>query len=178
MICDCKLAWIWGLRNETKNPKLREGLEELTCFLEATYEPKFDSREEFSQALEIVRNKGYQDKGPMDESQYLSDNYDDNYSDDENPPIGHQIEIDGKPSYVRRLFDLKPEDLPCPTPSKEEVMASEQPSGHRDHGSSSSIFSFSSGAAVSGHRSPGNLSFAILLVLTALTLFTDARSFT
>jgi hypothetical protein len=58
MICDCKLAWIWGLRNETKNQKLREGLEELTCFLEARYEPKFDSNEDFSRALEIVRNTG------------------------------------------------------------------------------------------------------------------------
>lgn len=35
LICDCKLAWIWGLRNETKNTKLRDALEELTCFLES-----------------------------------------------------------------------------------------------------------------------------------------------
>lgn len=57
LICDCQLIWIWGLRNETRNPKLREGLEELTCFLEAGYEPKFDNPgEDMHRALEAVRN--------------------------------------------------------------------------------------------------------------------------
>jgi len=36
LTCDCKLTWIWGLRNETKNTKLRDALEELICFLESS----------------------------------------------------------------------------------------------------------------------------------------------
>lgn len=55
LICDCKLTWIWGLRNETKNRKLRDALEELTCFLEE----KINNEDlDDNEALEITRNPG------------------------------------------------------------------------------------------------------------------------
>lgn len=34
-ICDCKLAWIKGVRNETINNDLKNSLDLLTCFLES-----------------------------------------------------------------------------------------------------------------------------------------------
>lgn len=61
LICDCKLAWIWGLRNETKNVKLRDSLEELTCFLESNNATlKMNNKEdlEWNEALENARNAG------------------------------------------------------------------------------------------------------------------------
>uniref|UniRef100_A0ABD2WXZ5 Connectin n=1 Tax=Trichogramma kaykai TaxID=54128 RepID=A0ABD2WXZ5_9HYME len=147
LICDCKLAWIWGLRNETRNSKLREGLEELTCFLEASYESRFDTGEDLNRALEIVRNTGsrhgdyHARQNSMDET-YMGDNdgYED-YSAGEDYSVGAQVVVEGKPSYVKHLFDLKPELLPCPQPTHEDVMASEQPSSRH----SSSIFSFATG---------------------------------
>lgn len=58
-MCDCKLAWIWGLRNETKNLKLRDSLEVLTCFMESNNVTVAQSEEaERKQALEIARNQG------------------------------------------------------------------------------------------------------------------------
>ncbi|XP_008217372.1 connectin [Nasonia vitripennis] len=145
LICDCKLTWIWGLRNETKNAKLREGLEELTCLLEASYDVKLDSGEDMNRALDVVRNPGYHIKGNMDDPQYLGDNnYDDDYADNDYPAIGHAVELNGKRAFVRHIFELKPDKLPCPAASREDVMASEQPSGRHQ---SSSIFSFVSGAS-------------------------------
>lgn len=60
LICDCKLAWIWGLRNETKNKKLRDALEGLTCFLESHNTTlKINNEDlEWNEALEIARNQG------------------------------------------------------------------------------------------------------------------------
>lgn len=59
MVCDCKLTWIWGLKNETKNQKMREGLEDLKCLLDATYETKFDQTgDNYNSALQIVRGEG------------------------------------------------------------------------------------------------------------------------
>lgn len=60
LICDCKLAWIWGLRNETKNVKLRDSLEELTCFLESNNATLKNNKEdlEWNEALENARNTG------------------------------------------------------------------------------------------------------------------------
>ncbi|XP_058797534.1 connectin isoform X2 [Phymastichus coffea] len=145
LICDCKLSWIWGLRNETRNLKLREDLEELMCFLDASFEPKFDSGEDINRALEIVRNTGFHMK-QFEDSQYFGDNNYEDYSDDaeDSRRVGQQMKMDGKMGYIRQLFRLRLEDLPCPT-SREEVMASEQPSGRSSHGSS--LFSFVSGGA-------------------------------
>ncbi|KAJ8684392.1 hypothetical protein QAD02_020184 [Eretmocerus hayati] len=150
LICDCQLTWIWGLRNETKNLKLREGLEELVCLLDASYEPKFDSGEDITRALEYHRSIGYQAKSsvhssPIEKSQYQEDGYEYDY-EDSNLQLGRQVVSDGKTSYVRRLLELKPDLLPCPS-TREDAMASEQPSGNGEHGSSSSIFSFVSGSA-------------------------------
>lgn len=51
--------------------------------------------------------------------------------------------------YKKRLFDLKPEELPCP--EREDLMASEQPSSHHEKarvGISGSIWFSSSAKAV------------------------------
>ena len=59
-MCDCKLVWMWGLRNQTKNVKLRESLEKLTCLLEtnnATMKVT-NSHREWNAALKIARKSG------------------------------------------------------------------------------------------------------------------------
>lgn len=59
LICDCKIAWLWTLRNETKNLKLREDLSELTCFFESqNVTQKLHNDAERIQALETARNPG------------------------------------------------------------------------------------------------------------------------
>lgn len=60
--CHCDIAWIWGLRNETKNVKLRQELDKLTCFLETSNDVKLDEEAERQRALEIARNPGKKSK--------------------------------------------------------------------------------------------------------------------
>ncbi|XP_051160091.1 connectin-like isoform X2 [Leptopilina boulardi] len=158
LICDCKLQWIWGLRNETRNIKLRENLEELTCFLESkNASVKSVKDAERNSALAIARNPDEYmfdnlKEGNRGTNDYLDDatNYDDSYEDEEKEvqksPTKMEI-IDGKVGYMKELFQLKPEDLPCPEPSREDLMASEQPSSRHANAAvgSAGIFFFSSG---------------------------------
>ncbi|XP_023290210.1 connectin [Orussus abietinus] len=182
LICDCKLAWIWGLRNETKNKKLRDTLEELTCFLESNNASLRSSQEAGNdQPLGAAdRAEEYQAEKPRggnEEDAYMGDGgeyyeYEEEYEDAaSNSNALPKVEVvEGKVGYVRHLFDLKPEELPCPEPSREDLMASEQPSSHRDRaraGSSGSIFSLSSAEALIGSRS--TLGLLQLLVVAIFT---------
>ena len=60
LICNCNLAWIWGLRNETKSLDLRHALENLTCFMENKTVTTIPMNEEAerNRALKIARNQG------------------------------------------------------------------------------------------------------------------------
>ncbi|XP_066582824.1 connectin-like [Prorops nasuta] len=194
LICDCKLAWIWGLRNETKNTKLRAALEELTCFLESNNATsKINSEDlERKQALEIARNPdGYlasnlkQTGGNPEEFSYAMDDLDNDYEDDDdefqenyedesssNSKTPKVEVVGGKTLYEKHLFELRPEDLPCPAPSK-DLMASEQPSSRHENapvGSWGSKWFYSS--AQSTKVSP-----ALLLALLASVLLLASFSF-
>ena len=89
-----------------------------------------------------------------------------------------QVQLDGKFWYLKHLYELKPEELPCPKPTREDVMASEQPSGRRDQGSSSSIFSFaSSGSQLAANTQQTVLAlFFTTLLFIAPTFFTQESS--
>ncbi|XP_033208617.1 connectin isoform X2 [Belonocnema kinseyi] len=173
LTCDCKLAWIWGLRNETKNSKLREDLEELTCFLESKNASLKSVKDaERNSALAIARNpddyiNNFKEKNVADED-YLEDgtdyegygNYDDLESKDTAKPPAKVEILDGKVGFIKQIFELKLEDLPCPEPSREDLMASEQPSSrHANAIGSSGIFFFSSGKAHNVNQSVLALSF-------------------
>ncbi|KAF7380590.1 hypothetical protein HZH68_016455 [Vespula germanica] len=151
LICDCNLAWIWGLRNETKNTKLRDTLEELTCLLESndTATPKIDNDDlERNQELEIARNPdtyladNTRNGNNENKNSYLADivneSYDDSGAEYEDSELDNNSQpkmeiLDGKVYYVKHLFDLKLEDLPCPETTREDLMASEQPSSRHEN---------------------------------------------
>ncbi|XP_043513220.1 uncharacterized protein LOC122530385, partial [Frieseomelitta varia] len=181
LICDCKLAWIWGLRNETKNVKLRESLEELTCFLESNNATLKINNEnlEWNEALEIARNSEEYRAGSLrdgsieDDDAYLGDEYEsrDGYEDSSsNSDFQPKMQmVEGKLCYVKNLFELKLEELPCPEPSREDLMASEQPSSRHENarvGSSGSIWSSSSPNIVRLDLSV--LLYSLLLLLSVL----------
>ncbi|XP_076683284.1 leucine rich repeat protein connectin [Andrena cerasifolii] len=176
LICDCKLTWIWGLRNETKNRKLRDALEELTCFLEE----KINNEDlDDNEALEITRNPeeylagNFRGGNIDDDDAYLADEYkdEDGYEDfssnsDSQPKV--QM-IEGKPMHVKNLFELKMEELPCPEPSREDLMASEQPSSRHENapvGSSGSTWFSASPKPI--HPDLSVLVYSLALLLSAL----------
>ncbi|KAK2586412.1 hypothetical protein KPH14_010697 [Odynerus spinipes] len=190
LICDCNLAWIWGLRNETKNTKLRDALEELTCFLESNNTALKINNEDLerNQELEIARNPdsyladNLKNGNGEDEDRYLSDLADEGYDDleeqyedsssDRNSQPKMQI-VEGKVCYLKHLFDLKLEELPCPETTREDLMASEQPSSRHENapvGSSGSIWFSSSTEA---HRVDRFLlaSSLLLLLLPSISTF-------
>ncbi|CAD1479135.1 unnamed protein product, partial [Heterotrigona itama] len=179
LICDCKLAWIWGLRNETKNVKLRESLEELTCFLESNNATLKINNEnlEWNEALEMARNSEEYRAGSLrdgsieDDDAYLGDEYEskDGYGDSSSNSDFQPKMVEGKLCYVKNLFELKLEELPCPEPSREDLMASEQPSSRHENarvGSSGSIWSSSSPNIVRLDLSV--LLYSLLLLLSVL----------
>ncbi|XP_020292254.1 connectin-like [Pseudomyrmex gracilis] len=57
LICDCKLAWIWGLQHETKSTKLKDALKELICILDINESQKINNENfEKSQQRKITQN--------------------------------------------------------------------------------------------------------------------------
>ncbi|XP_053996314.1 connectin [Hylaeus anthracinus] len=186
LICDCKLAWIWALRNETKNRKLRDALEKLTCFLESNNASRKinNADHEWNEALEIARHspKEYLTEnirtGKFDtDNAYLGDEYEseDGYEDtnsDSQPKV--QV-IEGKSMQVRNLFELKMEELPCPEPSREDLMASEQPSSRHENapvGSSGSIWFSSTAKSIHLDLPVFAYTFVLLLARPMLFIFT------
>ncbi|XP_072753723.1 connectin [Anoplolepis gracilipes] len=171
LICDCKLAWIWGLRNETKNTKLRDALEELTCFLESNNATQKINNEGpgKNQPSEIA--KEYSGNSRDDGNEYGADDSSYDEVDDENSSSNSNFydKINDKMCCIKHLFELKPEELPCPELSREDLMASEQPSSRHENarvGSSGSSW-FSSGS-ISVQAGQSVLTTFSLLLLSIL----------
>jgi len=70
---------------------------------------------------------------------------------------------------MKHLFELKPEELPCPELSREDLMASEQPSSRHENArvgsSGSSWFSSGSISVQSGQSVLAILSLLLLSIL-------------
>ncbi|XP_011870755.1 PREDICTED: connectin-like [Vollenhovia emeryi] len=168
--CNCKLAWIWGLRNETKNMKLRDALEELTCFLESNNATQKIYREDLERnqprGISIDYSNSRDDNNEDDDGNGNED--DDYYYDHEaedSPNFRGKNNRNSEQCCSKHLFELKPEDLPCP--KREDLMASEQPSSHHENarvGSGSSWFSSSSTSVKAGQ----SVLVASLLLLAVL----------
>ncbi|XP_076382893.1 leucine rich repeat protein connectin [Megalopta genalis] len=167
LMCDCKLAWMWGMRNETKNTNLRLALEKLTCFLESNNaSQKINSADlERNEALEIARNpREYFAEnfrtGNMEDAGAFPFMGDEDEGEDEHEDFSSNSDfqsktmlIEGKWMQERKLFDLKIEELPCRKSSREDLMASEQPSSRHENarvGWSGSFWSSSSNSIQPG----------------------------
>ncbi|EFN78374.1 hypothetical protein EAI_07563 [Harpegnathos saltator] len=145
--------------------QLKALLEKLTCLMESnnTTEKLHGEDLERNQPLEMMQspeenaadNSKYSDAGDEDGNRDEEDreNYDEVELEISSPlpNLNVKTECGGKMCYTKRLFDLKPEDLPCPEFSREDLMASEQPSSHHEKarvGLSGSIWFSSSAQAV------------------------------
>lgn len=101
--CDCRLSWIYELRNETENNELKLSFEQLTCI---TDEPEagnnfiVQTTQKPSEEIEYDVN--------ADSLQY--DDQDLEYEDD----VSSEYENEpGKPPR-KKIFDIPLEKLPCP----------------------------------------------------------------
>ncbi|XP_044581682.1 connectin-like isoform X2 [Cotesia glomerata] len=146
LTCDCNLAWIKGLRNETTNQKLKDSLDLLTCFeeqngtLQASQTMENDNahvtsgKSKTGEISDINKSKGKH--RIHDANNYMKDNAnnDNEHSSylDSTSKFNREKLVNGKVGYMKNLFDVKVEE-PCPEQSRDDPMASEQPSNHREN---------------------------------------------
>lgn len=142
-MCDCRLQWIYELRNRTKNMNLKQSLEQIECTL-------FNEKDKTIQPIVnndlTLNGRHYQQRTASSGSTYYhhsshlnkknlyptsnefissgisSDDTEQGteYYDDEAPLHGNGNQIDGQQHRRRsagnvvELFTLKAESLPCP----------------------------------------------------------------
>ncbi|XP_011310153.1 connectin [Fopius arisanus] len=161
-ICDCRLAWIFGVRNETSNKVLRDSLGSLTCFLESQDENIDDYDVENNETgIEVKQNSGESYEISKKEN---AENEDEDETEDENNPNsesegGKLQKIDGKLGYIKHISDLKFDDLPCP--EQQEAVGSEQSSSRRENAPMQTS---------SGIKTQITLSSCVQLVITIVAL--------
>lgn len=103
--CNCRLSWIYTLRNETKDSTLKHALEKISCVEDAT----------------VDRNPNVQETEDIDNANVLSDDSYDYY--DKNDEYNEV-----KPrTTAKKLIDIPLETLPCP---KEIMQSIEESYGH------------------------------------------------
>ncbi|XP_008543319.1 connectin [Microplitis demolitor] len=148
LVCDCNLAWIQGLRNETINQKLKDSLDLLTCFLEVQNDTYHASQAiennkarvasgkfKTGEILDVNKSRGKHNIHDAN-SNYMNDNdndYDRDYSDSTSKFYNGKLQlVDGRMGYIKHLFEVKVEK-PCPEQSRDDPMASEEPSNRREN---------------------------------------------
>ncbi|XP_063828621.1 connectin-like [Ostrinia nubilalis] len=101
--CNCRLSWIYALRNETKDGTLKHALEKISCIEDP-----------------IDRHTNTQETEDVDNTNVLSDDSYDYYDKND--------EYDVKPkTTAKKLIDIPLETLPCP---KEIMQSIEESYGH------------------------------------------------
>lgn len=94
-ICDCRLAWIFDLKNRTANFELRYSLEEIACMMKTKDRPT-----------------GARIKVPVDDVM-------------KKQILGDEIEYYEDESYAEKqttqLVQIKQRDLPCPQEYREQL---------------------------------------------------------
>lgn len=102
--CNCRLSWIYALRNETKDTTLRHALEKVSCIAETTPDRHSNNEEEDNDNANVLSDDSY-------------DYYDKNEE---------YNEVKAK-SAAKKLIDIPLETLPCP---KEIMQSIEESYGH------------------------------------------------
>ncbi|KAJ3657798.1 hypothetical protein Zmor_009578 [Zophobas morio] len=118
-VCDCRLAWLHTLRNETKNPLIRNTLDEITCYMEsAGQSPVRGTAAAPSAAPRTV-------SGPFpadNEDYYEPVEYDnDIYDQQQDSSLNYVTSSGPRDPRKRHLFEIPPQELPCPQPEQPTI---------------------------------------------------------
>lgn len=105
--CDCRLSWIYVLRNETKDNTLKHALEKVSCVVDTPLERRLGEPDDVHLEAE--------------ENVLADDNYDYYDKDEYNDKIKH------KTNKTKKLTDIPLEMLPCPKELMEKI---EESYGH------------------------------------------------
>lgn len=114
-ICDCRLSWMYKLRNETKNERVRNSLDELTCYLENSdikILPAATTTKVTTMASKTIRQP-FTPNDYDDEENPLGDDEEYLYDQQENNSNTLAVTKQEDP-FMKHLFQIAVNDLPCP----------------------------------------------------------------
>ena len=95
LICDCRLAWIFDLKNRTKNFELKYSLEEIECIVKTKERPNGGK-------IRVNADDVMKKQELNDDVEYYDD---ESYDDQKKTP----------------LLQIKQRDLPCPQEYREQL---------------------------------------------------------
>lgn len=107
-ICDCRLAWMYKLKNETRNNQIRNILDELTCRMTEASDPNLEIESEITNPKDDLDDNSYSAISE-NTSDYIEESYY-NQQDSSNNYVSEKL---GDPS-IRHLFMIPQGNLPCP----------------------------------------------------------------
>lgn len=104
--CDCRLSWMYQLRNETPSEQIRNSLEELTCRLvsEVPDYQDHDANDSVDDSTEPphINSRGY------------GEDHISGRGFDSDGPRGQPDVSTPEPTKLKHLFEIPQEQLPCP----------------------------------------------------------------
>jgi len=105
-MCDCRLSWMYLLRNETPSEQIRNSLEELTCRLVSEV-PNYQDHDVKDTMDDIT-------EPPHINSRGYGEDLSSGRGFDSDGPRGQQDASTPEPTKLKHLFDIPQEQLPCP----------------------------------------------------------------
>lgn len=104
--CDCRLSWMYQLRNETPSEQIRNSLEELTCRLVSEV-PDYQDHDANDSIDDTTEPPHINSRG------YGEDHFSGRDFDSDGPP-GQPDASTPEPTKLKHLFEIPQEQLPCP----------------------------------------------------------------
>lgn len=108
LACNCRLSWIYMLRNETQDSTMKHALEKISCVPEPTADRRSETKDDEMDSGNVLTNDNYE---------YYDKN--DDYTDKDKEKADANKSI--------KLIDYPLETLPCP---KELMQSIEETYGH------------------------------------------------
>lgn len=106
--CDCRLSWVYSLRNETHNSDIRNSLEELTCVTDDVDLSTINNANNM-----VATEKSFVNEEPDYRVDVNSVQYDDDVDyDEEQDNSEYDLALGALPR--KHIFDIPIEKLPCP----------------------------------------------------------------
>ncbi|XP_044254376.1 connectin [Tribolium madens] len=114
-VCDCRLAWLHNLRNETKNPSIRNTLDEITCYMESAGQSLAQGTLPSSTTAPRAVDNQFPENAEDYKYDYETVEYDNDIYDQQQDSSLNYVTASGpKDPRKRHLFEIPLQELPCP----------------------------------------------------------------
>ncbi|KAK5643394.1 hypothetical protein RI129_007239 [Pyrocoelia pectoralis] len=129
-VCDCRLAWMHILRNETKNQVIRETLDELMCHLPTVEHSNGRIATKSALSYEGVLNRRRHPSEGFPNTGSVGEGDDDNLYDEDDDDYQQESSLQNRLSilqkhdpYLRHLLQIPLSELPCANETKSSTQS-------------------------------------------------------